>query len=528
MTILSELAVRIGFVTTGEGAARAKVQGIARDVEQANKSARSAAGGFNVLQTAAKAFLGLQVVGFVRNFTGATLELGSAVEENKNVLEQAFGADGVGQVESWAKSVGEEVGRSQYTLAQFAGKLGALLQPMVGNREEALKMSEAYSKLAVDLASFYNTSDEDALNAIKSGIAGETEPLRRYGVLLQDATLKEFARKEGITKSLQAMNQAEKAQLRFNYIMSQTSNAQGDAARTAGGYANQLKRFEEGAKELRTALGLALLPAFTSLLQVGNKVVVWLVEMQNKTKFLQTLVVTGLVVAFVKLAGAIGTAAKAGTLFGNVLSAGKFLAVVAVWAAFALILEDIQKALTGGKSLIGLWVDDKFGLGAVDKLVQNIAAGFKIISENGVFKALSEGFLGARDIGASEEAERLAASENPNERKLGLASIEGLKKEGRYRSAVERGSPDRAVAVGRGLTADAASAEYGRARGSIFGDGGSNSQSVTVVVNPSPGMDEKKIGKVAAEEVKKALDKTSRNVRAALTDQYAVDGGAVL
>jgi hypothetical protein len=174
------------------------------------------------------------------------------------------------ELDLFAKSTGA----SRYELRQQAADLGALLRPLVGGREETGKMSVAVAKLATDLSSFNNVPTEETLLAIRSGLIGEAEPLRRFGVLLNAAKVEAEALRITGKKNADQLTDSEKVQARFNLIMRQTSLAQGDATRTAGSYANMNRRVRNRLSDLATDIGRVLLPAFDGLLGfVDDKVI---------------------------------------------------------------------------------------------------------------------------------------------------------------------------------------------------------------------------------------------------------------
>ena len=115
------------------------------------------------------------------------------------------------------------------------------------------------AKLAVDMASFVNSSDEEAFQAIQSGLVGMVQPLRRYGVVLTQANLEQFAQEKGLKQSIKTMSQAQLVALRYAFIMDKTKTAQGDAARTAAEADSiMLRAFE------KDIVGARLLPKLIS------------------------------------------------------------------------------------------------------------------------------------------------------------------------------------------------------------------------------------------------------------------------
>lgn len=161
-------------------------------------------------------------------------------------------------------------GTSRYELRQQAADMGALLKPLVGGSKAAAGMSSQFVKLATDLGSFNNVPTAEALGAIRSGLIGEAEPLRRFGVLLSAGAVEAEAYRKGIAKSGAELTEQQKVLARASLIMAQTSLAQGDATRTADGMANQMKRLKANVTDAATSIGVALIPYALKAVQAFN------------------------------------------------------------------------------------------------------------------------------------------------------------------------------------------------------------------------------------------------------------------
>lgn len=221
------------------------------------KFGKLAAGGFAIAGTAALAF-GKQAI-----------QMASDANEVQSKLEVVYGKSLPGLISN-LDNFSKATGTSRYELRQQAADMGALLQPMLGSREATAQMSEKIVKLATDLGSFNNIPTADALEKLRAGLVGEAEPLRSLGVLINDAAVKQEAYTSGIAKQGAELTEAQKVQARANLIFKQTVNAQGDAERTSGSFANQLKRLKSQWSDLLTDVGLKLLPAMTSALKVAT------------------------------------------------------------------------------------------------------------------------------------------------------------------------------------------------------------------------------------------------------------------
>ena len=197
------------------------------------------------------------------DFAKTGVETASDLEEVQNVVDTTFGDKGAGTIEAWAKSAAGAFGMSELSAKQFTGTMGAMLKSMGLNEDAVLEMSTDIAGLAGDMASFYNLDPEEAFAKLRSGISGETEPLKQLGINMSVANLEAYALAEGITKAYKDMTQAEQATLRYNYLMQATADAQGDFAKTSGSYANQQRILQLNMENLGASIGTKVLPYLT-------------------------------------------------------------------------------------------------------------------------------------------------------------------------------------------------------------------------------------------------------------------------
>lgn len=224
----------------------------------------------------------------------ASLKFASDFSESQNKVDVAF-KDSSAQVEAFGKTTLETYGIAEGTALDMAALFGDMATSMGLPEKQAAKMSTSLVGLAGDLASFKNIGIAQATTALNGVFTGETESLKMLGIVMTEANLQQFALSQGIKKSLKDFTQAEKVQLRYAYVMQQTTNAQGDFARTGGGAANQARVFQEGLKEISVQIGNVLLPAFTSVLKKGNEFISWVADASEGQN--QFAVYTALVVA---------------------------------------------------------------------------------------------------------------------------------------------------------------------------------------------------------------------------------------
>lgn len=187
----------------------------------------------------------------------------SDLEEVQNVVDVTFG-ESANQINAWAKNAISQFGLTETKAKQFASTLGAMMKSAGMSGPEIVKMSEDLSGLAADMASFYNLDFDTAFQKIRSGISGETEPLKALGINMNTANLNAFALQQGLTKTFEKMSQGEQTMLRYQYLMQATADAQGDFARTSDGYANGLRLLESNIESIKTTVGNMLIPILAS------------------------------------------------------------------------------------------------------------------------------------------------------------------------------------------------------------------------------------------------------------------------
>ena len=335
----------------------------ARAAERAAASARRSAGTFSRVRdtlTGLGIFFGVRET--FRGF-GALVTAASDADETMNVLQESF-KDSTQDVLNFSRTAAAEVGRSEFQLREFAGTIGAIVNPMLKglgdqSHETAAKVSTDFAKLAVDLSSFFNTSEKDALIALRAGLVGESEPLRRFGVNIVEQNLADFA---GVKPGdLQKMSQTEKTLLRYRFIMEQTAAAQGDAARTSEFFANASRALLGRIKEVAVLLGRKVLPAVTYVTRGMRDFVKSMGEVIKTSRIVEAVLITGVAAAAIFAARALQRAGLTAVLTW-VKTAIPILLTGAALAAVALAVDDVLVAIEGGQSTFGEWLDGLTGV----------------------------------------------------------------------------------------------------------------------------------------------------------------------
>ena len=242
------------------------LQGAGRETEKLGKRLDTILSPKNL----AAGFLGGAAVAGLSQIIEGAISDATDLAESTSKVEVVFG-DASEAVMEWADTSATAFGQSKQAALEAAGTYGNLFQAFGIGAEEAQKMSMELVELAADLASFNNTSVEDALLAIRSGLSGETEPLKRYGVALNQARLEQVALNEGIWDGAGALDAGQKAQAAYALILEDTALAQGDFARTSDGLANQQRILQAQLEDVSAELGEKLLPIVVELVTFLNE-----------------------------------------------------------------------------------------------------------------------------------------------------------------------------------------------------------------------------------------------------------------
>jgi hypothetical protein len=173
-------------------------------------------------------------------------------------------------IQGFAKNAATALGQSTNQTLDAARVFGTFGKAAGLGGEDLANFSTEFITLAGDLASFNNTTPEQAIEALGAGLRGESEPLRAYGVLLDDAALKARAVKLGIYDGTGALTQQQKVLASQAEIMAQTGIQQGDFAKTSGGLANQQRILSAGLANLSSSFGEILLPVVLAVVGVLN------------------------------------------------------------------------------------------------------------------------------------------------------------------------------------------------------------------------------------------------------------------
>jgi phage-related protein len=287
------------------------------------------------------------------DFGKASIEMASNLNEVQNVVDVVFGESSQ-QVNNFAKSALTSYGLSELSAKKYTSTMGAMLKSMGLTGTQVVGLSESVAGLAGDMASFYNLETDEAFSKIRSGISGETEPLKQLGINMSVANMQAFALSQGIKKSYESMSQSEQALLRYNYLLSVTKDAQGDFSRTSSSWANQVRLLKEQWNSFKAVMGSAFIQVLTPVLQGLN---VLIQKLQVAAQYFKAFVnvITGNKQSVSSTTNSMGQAAKATTGVGNATekAAKKIKGSTASFDTLNILAQDTADSMADATDSLG-------------------------------------------------------------------------------------------------------------------------------------------------------------------------------
>lgn len=340
--------------------ARQAIDQASKEMEEfENHTKKADVAGSSLFKTIAKIGTAIGIAKIAKD----AIEFASNLTEVQNVVDVTFG-QGASVVDDWAKTTLNAFGLNELSAKKYAGTMGAMLKSSGLSGEAVSDMAMRITELSGDMASFYNLSNEEAFSKIRSGISGETEPLKQLGINMSVANLEAFALSQGIEKAYSQMSQAEQVTLRYNYLMQAAADAQGDFARTSDSFANQQKLLTENWRALAGQLASNILPilakslhALNSLLNFVSENLDWLTPL--------ALGLAGIVATIVVFTHTAQIAAAATAAWGAVQVAFNaimamnpiawiIIAVIALIAVIVAVANHIAKTSDVAKTAFGV------------------------------------------------------------------------------------------------------------------------------------------------------------------------------
>lgn len=210
---------------------------------------------------------------FQRMFDGMKAGIGysSDLGEAASKMAQVFGVEGAAAIDAFSAGSARALGQTKLDVENAAATFGVFGKAAGLTGADLSSFSTELVSLSTDLASFHNANPAEVVQALGAGLRGEAEPMRRFGVLMDDASLKAEALKQGIISSTKdALTPQQKTLAAHALILAQTKDAQGDFARTSEGTANQQRIFNASMTEFSGRVGGLFLPALNEMLAGMN------------------------------------------------------------------------------------------------------------------------------------------------------------------------------------------------------------------------------------------------------------------
>jgi hypothetical protein len=348
-----------------------------KDMESAKRPADELASSLSGAGVKLTAGLTLPLIGAGIAATNYASDQGEAI----NAANVVFG-EHVGKLNEFSENVATTAGLSKTEFFQMGAEIGSVLSGMGLDLGTASEKTVDLTARAADMASIFNTDVSEAMGALKSGLTGQGEPLRRFGVNLSDATMKAYALEQGIWDGEGAMTEEEKTLARLGVIFEQTDVIEGDFVNTSGDVANASRIAEARFKDQAAELGGRLIPIKLRLIEVVTKVLDWFDRLSEGQKD-NIVTIAGLVAVIgpllLVLGKVIGLVNTLWPIIVTLTTSGVLPLVAAVglmiaaWRGIVLQVGRLWDIITGKKNLLTeLKADFDKVAGAVQWLIDKV------------------------------------------------------------------------------------------------------------------------------------------------------------
>jgi hypothetical protein len=402
----------VGITVKATDQTKPAVESVQRNFEGLKTQLKTVATGFgNVLTSNTVQDLGNKV----RSFVGDSIKSASDLNESLNAVNLTFGSSAK-QVIEWGRTNAASFGLSQQAFNDLATPLGAMLKNTGMSMQETAKWTIDLTKRASDMASVFNTSVPEAMDAIQAGLRGESDPLEKFGVGLSAAKVEAEALSETGKRTASTLTAQELATARLNLIMKQTSQTQGDFQNTSDGLANSQRIASAEFENAKATLGTALMPVMAKAAGLAGDLAKAFGSMPAGMQ--QTVLIAGALAGAVALVGGKVMAAKAafmelteaaGISNATMAGAAKTMGIVgAALAAIAVVGASLGRTSEGINTVTTALNEYAKTGKTTSEITDNLEIDFRNLDQNGLQGATNsvdrflEGFtglLGLDDIG---------------------------------------------------------------------------------------------------------------------------------
>lgn len=334
--------------------------------------------------------IALSVSGITNAIKGL-VALSSEAEEMQNKFNVVF--QGMTEdVEAWAQSYSDAIGRNKNDIKTYLADQQNLLVGFGMSRQEGFELSKQMTTLALDLASFANLNETQAVNWMTKAIMGESEAAKQLGAVLNDSTREQAMHALGYQGTYESLDQLSKMQVNYQAILSQSPDAIGDCERSLNSYASTMKQYQSKVKEIKTLLGQFFMPTVQKILKYGTQGLTLLRDVVQRVNNFATsiggaeriiVIFTGalaILFAYIKRAQIAKLITNISQLASNFSFAKlKIVGLIAAFVLLALLIEDFISFMRGDDSLFGSLLE-KAGIDA-DEFREKITNAFTNIKE---------------------------------------------------------------------------------------------------------------------------------------------------
>lgn len=254
----------------------AKTEGLEKAINNTNLKidslSKKGVGASSTLAKAFKAISASAAVVAITKLTKSCVSLGMEAQETDGMFESVFGSS-TNEMQSWINDVNNVLGVSITQLQRETAYIYSMANAMGLGETNSTKLSKGIAGLSEDLSHFYNVSSDVAYGKLQSALVGNTEGLKAWGIILDDATLKQVAYSKGIAQVGTELTQQQKVMARYEAILLQTKSAQGSAVRELSGLTSQVTMLKNNFAQLGTTIGGALVGPLAKALSYANAVV---------------------------------------------------------------------------------------------------------------------------------------------------------------------------------------------------------------------------------------------------------------
>jgi len=280
---LKEVGVKL--VVEGGGKFKATMKGADQSMESFGDRIQKVAPNLRALGAGMTVFGGI-----ISGVLGLAVKQASDAEEMMSKFRVVF-RDQAPEVEMWAETLSRAVNRSRFEIMEMAAALQDTFVPMGFARDQAASLSKDLTALAIDVASFNNKLDADVLRDFQSALVGNTETVRKYGIVITAAAIEQDILDRGLVETKSDITEAMKVQARYNMIVAGSADAIGDAERTSGSFANTMKGLKANIQETAVTIGQALLPILSNIIGRITAIVKQVSDWMSRNKALSRIIV---------------------------------------------------------------------------------------------------------------------------------------------------------------------------------------------------------------------------------------------